>query len=157
MKYKILELLEKSEGFLSGEEISEKLGITRSAVWKHIKSLKKAGYAVVSVPSKGYKIEYAPDKINPERIRKFVPGELYFFEKTASTNIEAKLSENAPDKSVFIAETQTDGRGRLGRKWLSSKDGGVYMSIYLKPDIPPSNWKSASPLSLPSFLVWKET
>ena len=137
MIYKILELLEKSEGFLSGEEISEKLGITRSAVWKHIKSLKKAGYAVVSVPSKGYKIEYAPDKINPERIRKFVPGELYFFEKTASTNIEAKLSENAPDKSVFIAETQTDGRGRLGRKWLSSKDGGVYMSIYLKPDIPP--------------------
>ena len=116
MKYKILELLESSEDFLSGEEISSKLGISRSAVWKHIGSLKKAGFTVVSVPSKGYKIEYAPDKINPKKVESSVPGKLYFYEKTLSTNLEAKQKSDVPDRSVFLAETQTEGRGRLGRK-----------------------------------------
>lgn len=139
MKFKILELLESGDGFISGEEISSKLGISRSAVWKHIGNLKKAGYSVVSVPSKGYKIEYAPERLNPEKIIDAVPGKLWFFEKTSSTNLEAKQANNVPDRSVFLAETQTDGRGRLGRKWVSSKNGGVFMSIYIKPDIAPAN------------------
>ena len=137
MKYKVLELLENCEGFLSGEDISAKLGISRSAVWKHIGNLKKAGYSVVSVPSKGYKIEYVPDKLNPGKVEASVPGKLYFYEKTPSTNLEAKHKENVPDRSVFLAETQTEGRGRLGRKWVTSKNGCVCMSIYVKPDVPP--------------------
>lgn len=138
MKYRVLELLESSEDFISGEEISRELGISRSAVWKHINSIKKMGYTIVSVPSKGYKIEYAPDKINPKKVNISSTGKLYFFEKTSSTNYEAKAAENVPDRSVFLAETQTEGRGRLGRKWSSPKGTGVFMSIYLKPDIPPS-------------------
>lgn len=138
MKYKVLELLEKSDGFLSGEQISEKLGVSRSAVWKHINSLKKAGYTIVSVPSKGYRIDFSPDSINPEKIKDSVSGKLYFFEKTESTNLEAKIAKDVTDRSVFLAETQTDARGRLGRKWLSAK-GGIFMSIYLEPDIPPYN------------------
>lgn len=150
MKYKILELLESSEDFLSGEEISSKLGISRSAVWKHIGSLKKAGFTVVSVPSKGYKIEYAPDKINPKKVETSVPGKLYFYEKTLSTNLEAKQKSDVPDRSVFLAETQTEGRGRLGRKWVTSKNGCVCMSIYVKPDVPPH---SVSALTLVAGLA----
>lgn len=74
--------------------------------------------------------------INPKNLESVVPGRVYYFEKTESTNTEAKLQENVPDKSVFIAEEQKSGRGRLGRVWQSPAKTGIWMSIYLKPQIP---------------------
>lgn len=138
MKYKILEMLKKYGGYVSGEKISEELGITRSAVWKHMNALKRDGYDITSCPSKGYVLDEAQDKLSPAQIAKHVPGKLYFYKSTTSTNDEAKRTKDAPDKSVFIAETQTAARGRLGRSW-ASRGNGLWMSIYLKPDIPPCN------------------
>ncbi len=135
MKYKILEMLKSADGFVSGEELSKKLGISRSGIWKNINSLRKDGFEINSVPSKGYVLGFAPDRINPEIIKKSVPGKVYYFNSVDSTNIEAKRAENVPDKSVFIAETQTGGRGRLGRKWTSPSGCGICMSLYLEPEI----------------------
>lgn len=70
--------------------------------------------------------------INPEKIN--VPGKVYYKEITDSTNLDAKHAENAPDKSIFLADMQTSGRGRLGREWSSPKGCGIWMSIYLKPE-----------------------
>ncbi len=69
------------------------------------------------------------------KIRRKIKGEVFFFETTPSTNLEAKLLENVPSKSVFLAEEQTKGRGRLGRSWDSAKGSGIYMTIYLEPEI----------------------
>ena len=135
MKYKILEMLKSADSFVSGEELSKKLGISRSAVWKNINSLRKEGFEINSVPSKGYILSFAPDRINPELLKKNVPGNVYYFNEVDSTNIEAKRAENVPDRSVFIAETQTGGRGRLGRKWSSPLGSGIWMSLYLEPEI----------------------
>ncbi len=70
--------------------------------------------------------------LNPDKIS--VPGKVYYKELTVSTNLDAKQAEDAPDKSIFIADTQTSGRGRLGREWSSPKGCGIWMSIYLKPE-----------------------
>ncbi len=72
-------------------------------------------------------------KLNTVKIEKFIPGKLYYKETTESTNLDAKLTENVPDKSVFFADRQTKGRGRLGRDWSSPTGVGIWMSIYLKP------------------------
>lgn len=135
MKYKILEILQSENGYVSGESLSKMLGISRSAVWKNINSLKKDGYQISSVQSKGYTLAFSPDMINPESLKKSVPGKVYYFKSTESTNIEAKSAKEVPDKSLFIAETQTGGRGRLGRKWSSQQGAGIYMSLYLTPEI----------------------
>lgn len=135
MKYKILELLQISGGCVSGEELSKKLGISRNAVWKNINSLKKEGYGINSLAGKGYTLEFSPDRINPERLKKYVEGKIYYYNETESTNTEAKRMENVPDRSLFIAETQTGGRGRMGRKWSSPHSVGIAMSLYLEPEI----------------------
>ncbi len=72
-------------------------------------------------------------KINTVKIEKFVPGKLYYKENTESTNLDAKLTENVPDRSVFLADRQTKGRGRLGREWSSPSGVGIWVSIYVKP------------------------
>lgn len=136
MKYKILEILKTNGGYVSGEAISRELGITRSAVWKNINSLRKAGYKINSVTGKGYILEDGQDKLSPAQLQECVPGRLYFFSTAESTNNEAKKRKDTPDKSLFIAETQTAGKGRLGRTW-ASRGNGIWMSIYLKPNIPP--------------------
>lgn len=75
-------------------------------------------------------------KIKIEKIKKCISGNVYYKANTESTNLDAKLAENVPDKSVFIADNQTKGRGRLGREWSSPPGVGIWMSIYLKPQIP---------------------
>lgn len=136
MKYKILDLLKRYETYISGEKLSKELGISRNAVWKNIKSLKKDGYVIESLKSRGYRLCFSPEKINPQRLKAAVSGNVYYCSTTESTNLEAKRCMNVPDKSVFIAETQTAGRGRLGRAWTSPPGCGIWMSIYLEPEIP---------------------
>ena len=79
-------------------------------------------------------MENSSFKLNPDKIS--VPGRVYYKEITDSTNLDAKRSENAPDKSIFLADMQTSGRGRLGREWSSPEGCGIWMSIYLKPQTP---------------------
>ena len=137
MKYKILDILKQKKDYVSGEKISEQLGISRNAVWKHINALRSDSFEIVSATNKGYMLVKEPDIINPMLLEEAVEGRVYYFKETQSTNIAAKAARDVPDKSLFIAESQTGGRGRLGRSWSSPTGDGIWMSLYLKPQISP--------------------
>ena len=142
-KDKILNLLRQSRsGFLSGEELASKLGISRTMVWKHIKALEGEGFTIEAVPSRGYRIISAPDLLRQDDIKRglktrSVGKEIHLHTEVVSTNTLAMemASKGAPEGTVLIAEAQTGGKGRLGRKWISPK-GNLYFSVVLRPDLP---------------------
>lgn len=159
MKSKILEILEKKGDYVSGEEISKEIGISRAAVWKHIKKLRELDYEIDSKTNEGYKLIKSPEKqieFELERLleTKIIGKKILFFEEVDSTNNKAKqiaLEEN--EGTVVISEMQTSGRGRRGREWYSPK-GGVYVSFVLKPNVSP---EKASQLTLVSSLALVKT
>jgi BirA family biotin operon repressor/biotin-[acetyl-CoA-carboxylase] ligase len=142
-KEKILNLLRASRsGFLSGEELARKTGVSRTMVWKHIKSLERDGFGIVAVPSRGYRIVSVPDILRQSDIKsglktKVVGKEVHLFSEISSTNTHAMemALQGVPEGTVVIAETQTAGKGRLGRKWISPK-GNLCFSLILRPDVP---------------------
>lgn len=142
MDDKLIKWLKESDDFISGEEISKRLGITRASVWKHIKNLKDLGYEIEGVSRKGYKLISSPDIIIPDEVlqglnTKFIGREIKHFQEIDSTNNFAKtLDGSAPDGTVIVAEKQTGGKGRLGRVWSSLK-GGLYFTLFLTPKIDP--------------------
>ena len=143
LKQRILDMLKSAGGYISGEKISETLGITRSAVWKHVNRLKKNGYIIESVKNRGYRLVSSPDIIVEDDIKKslnteFVGQNIFFYDETDTTNERAKANSTEPDGSVFIAEVQTHGKGSRGRGWTSPRGTGIWHSILLKPDISPS-------------------
>lgn len=144
MDNKLIKWLKESDDFLSGEEISKRLGITRASVWKHIKNLKDLGYEIKGVSRKGYKLISSPDIIIPEEIlqtlnTKFIGREIKYFQEIDSTNNFAKtLDDSTPDGTLIVAEKQTFGKGRLGRQWTSPKEG-LWFSLFLTPKIEPIN------------------
>ncbi|MCP3872070.1 MAG: biotin--[acetyl-CoA-carboxylase] ligase [Desulfobacteraceae bacterium] len=138
IKEKILELLFLAEGeTVSGVKLSNALNISRVAVWKHIQSLKQSGFNIES-QSKGYVISDHEDLLLPFCFGPEFKEKIFHFQELDSTMDKAKslAKENAPHLSVVIAENQTSGRGRLNRKWFSSK-GGLWFTLILKPDTPP--------------------
>ncbi len=144
MKSKVLRLLSDSF-YVSGESISHTLGISRAAVWKYINSLKSEGYIIESSTNKGYKILNRPDLLTYEEVSaylktKFIGRNLSHYNSLASTNTKAKEIGSCDfiDGTVLVSEEQLNGRGRLGRNWSSPKSKGIWMSILLKPDIPPT-------------------
>jgi BirA family biotin operon repressor/biotin-[acetyl-CoA-carboxylase] ligase len=142
-KEKILSLLRSSrKGFLSGEELARKTGISRTMVWKHIASLRGEGFTIEAVPSRGYRLTSEPDLLRQQDITsglktRVIGREIQLFTTLASTNTVAMelASGGAIEGTVVVAETQTGGKGRLGRKWISPK-GNLYLSIILRPSIP---------------------
>lgn len=145
MKERILQLLKQAPGYLSGQALSAELGISRNAVWKHIRALREQGYVIHSMTNKGYCLDSVPDILSPAEISdglrsKKIGRHIYYYEETDSTNNRAKQeADNAPDGSVFLAEIQTGGKGRLGRNWSSAPGVGVWNSILLKPGLPPAS------------------
>ncbi|NFF60812.1 biotin--[acetyl-CoA-carboxylase] ligase [Clostridium botulinum] len=145
MKEEIISLLkENKDNFISGEKMSEKFGITRAAVWKYMKAIKKDGYEIESVSRKGYKLISSPDlltfeEINPYLTTNYIGKNIMYFNTIDSTNNKAKeLGTNGVlEGTVVISEEQTGGRGRLGRQWVSPKFKGIWMSMILRPDIEP--------------------
>lgn len=145
MKEQIINLLKESENtFVSGQKISESLGVSRAAIWKYINSIKEDGYEIESVSRKGYKLVSSPDVLTYEEIKnnlntKYIGNNIIYFDSIDSTNNEAKkwAREGTKEGTVVIAEEQTMGRGRLGRNWTSPKYKGIWMSIILRPDIAP--------------------
>lgn len=136
MKYKILELLKNKADYVSGQEIADSFGISRTAVWKYISKLKAEGYTISSVSSKGYLLENMSDILNEGEI-KYRP--LKFVSETESTNNLAKSMANdgCSDGMLVLCDNQTKGKGRLGRTWISQKSVNLSMSIVLRPDIMP--------------------
>lgn len=147
MKYRILEELKSANGqAVSGEEISRKLGISRTAVWKHISKLRSEGYIIESQTNRGYKLTGSPDVLSMSELEPllhtdFMGRDIIYLDSTASTNTYAKKAaeESFKDGTVIIADEQTAGRGRLGRHWVSTRGKGIWMSIMLKPDVLPSD------------------
>lgn len=146
MKSKILNMLKKNEGkFLSGEEISHKLNVSRQAISKHIKKLKEQGYDIESISRKGHRLIFndielfSKEEIQSESRTVSLGKKLIFLEKVSSTNDYAKtIAFDDSNETVIIADEQISGRGRLGRDWYSEKGTGIWMSIILKPDIEPA-------------------
>lgn len=140
MTKKILEILINSDDFISGEYISQILGISRNTVWKCINKLRDDGYEITSVTNKGYKLcggseVYSEFEIHQKLKTNFIGKKIIFTKDTISTNILAKENSDSADGTVFISETQSSGRGRLGRSWISDKKG-IWLSLLLKPNIP---------------------
>lgn len=143
MKKHVLEALKNNKDrFISGEELSSRIGVSRTAVWKHIKHLKEEGYEIESFSRKGYCLLKEPDTLNGHALEididsKCIGHKVYHFDTIDSTNRMAKklASEGAKEGTVIIAEEQTGGRGRRGKQWISPKGSGIWMSIILRPDI----------------------
>ncbi|KAJ53901.1 BirA family biotin operon repressor/biotin-[acetyl-CoA-carboxylase] ligase [Clostridium tetanomorphum] len=147
MKEEILNLLkENNDSFISGQFISEKLGVTRTAIWKYINTLKNEGYKIESVSKKGYRLISSPDILTYEEIKenlntKYIGRNIIYYDSIDSTNTKAKelASKGELNGTVIISEEQTSGRGRLGKIWCSPKNKGIWLSIILKPEIDPMN------------------
>lgn len=152
MKDKVLGFLKEQDDYRSGEEISQRLGVTRAAVWKAIKKLQAEGYEITSSTKKGYKLEKSPNVITANEVKedlltKCMGQEVVYLEVVDSTNNEAKklAREGAKEGTLVIADEQQGGKGRLGRTWSSPPKEGIWMSLILRPEILPSE---ASQLTL---------
>lgn len=137
-----LSLLRSEPGYISGEALARKAGISRSAVWKQIRALRRYGYSIESRHGLGYRLAAQTDLPVPWELARvlqtsFVGKRAIFRETTDSTQNVALSLAGEPDShgTVVIAEQQESGRGRQKRKWLSPK-GGIWLSIVLKPKIP---------------------
>lgn len=145
MDEKILQLLrEYAPAFLSGEEISRRLEVSRTAVWKRMKRLRTLGYEIEASTRSGYRLIQSPDLLTPSEIKPFLKTKcigktIHHFHTLDSTNSKAyQLALNgAEEGEVVIAESQEKGRGRLGRHWFSPPFVNLYLSVILQPQIPP--------------------
>ena len=143
--YRILELLRRQEGFLSGEDIGRELSITRAAVWKGIKKLREEGYEIEAVTNRGYRLTNPETMYNKRELEqglktKTMGQSIYFYEETDTTNNRARelALEGAPEGTLVVAEKQTAGRGRRGKVWESPLGTGIWMSLVLRPQIMPA-------------------
>lgn len=135
-------LLDTQPDYLSGEELSRKVGVSRAAVWKHMEELRAEGYEIEARPRSGYRLVYRPDRIAPEEIYPHLQSKLFGREiqyqyHTLSTQLVAHqwAKEDAPEGAIVIAEEQSGGKGRLGRVWHSPPRTGIWMSLILRPPI----------------------
>ena len=143
MPESILNLLKKRDAFVSGQEISTGLGITRAAVWKKISVLRQKGFVIEAVPSKGYRLISAPDLAADyllPRIKGALWKELLVYDTVDSTNdlaMSLAAREDINPGTVIIADRQTRGKGRLGRIWESPGGMNIYMSLVIRPELAP--------------------
>jgi BirA family biotin operon repressor/biotin-[acetyl-CoA-carboxylase] ligase len=140
----LLTALRQADGPLSGETLAARLGLSRAAVWKRIHRLKGLGYEIAGEPRRGYRLLGVPDRLLPEEIRHgleahLLKGPIHYFATLPSTNDLAKElgAGGALEGTLVVAEGQTQGRGRLGRTWDSPPFSGLYVSVLLRPPIPP--------------------
>lgn len=144
MKSEILKLLRETDGYVSGQQISEKFGVSRTAVWKVIRQLQEDGYQVEAVRNKGYHIVGSPDVMTREELEsqmktRWAGKNIMYYAVADSTNLRVRQlgDEGAPHGTLAVADRQTDGRGRRGRSWESPEGSSIYMSILLRPEIAP--------------------
>jgi BirA family biotin operon repressor/biotin-[acetyl-CoA-carboxylase] ligase len=142
---KILAALRASSNGVSGAQLAEKLGISRTAVWARIEELRRVGFDIEAGPHLGYRLVDEPDalladdlfsRLGPTRV---IGRDIQVFEQTTSTNdvAERLAHDGVPEGAVVFAESQTQGRGRLGRAWLSPKRKGLWFSVLLRPKLRP--------------------
>ena len=139
-------MLRQSDGYLSGQQLCDHFQVSRTAVWKAINQLKEEGYEIEAVRNKGYRIVDIPDRITADAIKscletKWMAKNLEYYDEIDSTNNRAKALGEAggADGTLFVAETQTAGKGRRGRCWQSPAGSSISMSILLRPVMNPSD------------------
>ncbi len=144
VKATILEALVAEKGYVSGESLSLRTGVSRSAVWKHIEALRQDGYSIEALPHHGYRLVGRPDRAYPWEVSRHLHTrrlgrELRYYPQIGSTNdVAVQLAaEGAPEGLVVVAEQQTAGRGRRGRTWFSPPDSGLWFSLLLRPSLHP--------------------
>ena len=157
MKEEILRLLRSADGYISGQELCNRSGESRTAVWKAINQLKEAGYEIEAQQNKGYRLMAAPDLMTEAEIKslmhtEWVAKEVLYFDTIDSTNTKAQeLAEKGyPSGTLVVADKQESGKGRRGRSWVSPSGTGIFMTLMIKPDINPNN---ASMLTLVAALA----
>ncbi len=144
MKSEILSALRSANEYVSGQELCEKLGVSRTAVWKGVQKLKEEGYTIKAVPNKGYCLMESPDVLNEQELKNFlqtawIGKRVVYYEVTDSTNIQAKClaEEGALHGTLVVAGRQEAGKGRRGRSWESPEKDGIFMTVLLRPDFEP--------------------
>jgi BirA family biotin operon repressor/biotin-[acetyl-CoA-carboxylase] ligase len=143
MPEKILSLLKTGAAFVSGQKISADLGITRAAVWKKILSLRKKGFVIEAVPSRGYRLISPPDlsvEVILPRVQGGIWNDLRMYDSVESTNdlaMSLASKDGVSSGTVLVADRQTRGKGRLNRKWESPAGRNVYLSMVLRPELAP--------------------
>ena len=157
MKEEILRLLRSADGYISGQELCNRFGVSRTAVWKAINQLKEAGYEIEAQQNKGYRLMAAPDLMTEAEIKslmhtEWVAKEVLYFDTIDSTNTKAQeLAEKGyPSGTLVVADKQESGKGRRDRSWVSPSGTGIFMTLMIKPDINPNN---ASMLTLVAALA----
>ena len=157
MKEEILRLLRSADGYISGQELCNRFGVSRTAVWKAINQLKEAGYEIEAQQNKGYRLMAAPDLMTEAEIKslmhtEWVAKEVLYFDTIDSTNIKAQelVEKGYPSGTLVVADKQESGKGRRGRSWVSPSGTGIFMTLMIKPDINPNN---ASMLTLVAALA----
>lgn len=140
VKSEILRLFEESDGVFSGQDIARRLNVSRTAVWKAIKSLKTDGYDIQASTNRGYRLVKSGDLLSEESINALLSDMetkpyILVYETVDSTNTLAKklAVDGAPSGTVIVAEEQTAGRGRRGNSFFSPKKTGLYMSVIIRP------------------------
>lgn len=146
MKTEILKLLRESKDYVSGQQLCETFGVSRTAIWKVMNQLKEEGYEVEAVRNRGYRIVGSTDVMTQEELSSLLDGRtkwagqhVFYYDEIDSTNLKAKQfgEEGAPHGTLAVADMQTAGRGRRGRGWDSPAGSSIYMSIMLRPKFPP--------------------
>src|SRR3974390_2913549 len=133
------------DGTVSGAELSQRLDVSRAAVWAHIEDLRALGYDIEASPHLGYRLPGTPDVLHADDLlsrlseTKVIGRDIRVFQETTSTNdvIEKLARDGVKEGVVVFAESQTRGRGRLGRKWVSPAKGGLWFSVLLRPSLRP--------------------
>jgi BirA family biotin operon repressor/biotin-[acetyl-CoA-carboxylase] ligase len=142
----ILKKLREADGYVSGQELCQYYGVSRTAVWKAMKQLEKEGYIIEAQNNKGYRLVesnnldvFAKVEIESHLDTKWVGRNLVFHRETGSTNLDAKklADEGAASGALVVADMQTAGRGRRGRDWVSPAGKDIYMTLMLRPECRP--------------------
>lgn len=139
----MIQLLSRAEGYVSGEELSRELSVTRAAVWKEISALRQAGWPIASAPRQGYRLEGPPPVLSGAYISGRLPqgslfsGKVLTEDQVGSTNtrLKALAAQGAPEGTALLAEEQTGGRGTRGRSFASPRGEGLYLSLLLRPKV----------------------
>ena len=134
---KIFDILSQAEDYVNGEKIAQELGISRTSIWKAIQKLEKEGIQIESVKNRGYQL-IAGDLLIPDWIEEHSPVQVSFNPDCQSTQMDAKAGMEAgrPADTLYLAAAQSTGRGRFGRAFFCPSQGGFYMSLHLKPNLP---------------------
>ena len=134
---KIFDILSQADDYVNGEKIAQELGISRTSIWKAIQKLEKEGIQIESVKNRGYRLT-AGDMLIPDWIEAHSPVQVSFNPDCQSTQMDAKAGMEAgrPADTLYLAAAQSAGRGRFGRAFFCPNQGGFYMSLHLKPNLP---------------------